>query len=199
MEPQTKPRSVLKNQVRQLSSPGFVHRWPVFYGWIVMVAGSLGLVMTSPGQTYTVSIFIEYFIRDLSISRSAVSTLYSLGTLAGSLTLPLWGRQIDRHGSRKMVVIIAFLFGLACIYMGFVQNILMLGVGFIANQVRDHPDAHQGKEHVCRRNSFDGYCIVKEANFLVQYCRYVSGLSFIRHRLCHARWLGEPFVQSVSV
>lgn len=132
MEPQTKPRSALKNQFSKLSSPGFVHRWPVFYGWIVMLAGSLGLVMTSPGQTYTVSIFIEYFIQDLSISRSAVSTLYSLGTLAGSLTLPLWGRQIDRHGSRKMVVIIAFLFGLACIYMGFVQNILMLGVGFFA-------------------------------------------------------------------
>jgi MFS transporter, OFA family, oxalate/formate antiporter len=124
--------SKIKNRADYLSSHSFVHRWPVFYGWIVMVAGSLGLVMTSPGQTYTVSIFIEHFIQDLSISRSAVSTLYSLGTLAGSLTLPLWGRQIDRHGSRKMVVLIAFLFGLACIYMGFVQNILMLGVGFIA-------------------------------------------------------------------
>jgi hypothetical protein len=54
MEPQTKPRSVLKNQVGQLSSPSFVHRWPVFYGWIVMAAGSLGLVMTSPGQTYAI-------------------------------------------------------------------------------------------------------------------------------------------------
>jgi MFS transporter, OFA family, oxalate/formate antiporter len=97
-----------------------------------MAAGSLGLVMTSPGQTYTISIFVEHFIDDLSLSRSAVSSLYTLGTLAGSLTLPLWGRQIDLKGSRKMVVVIAFLFGLACIYMGWVQNAVMLGVGFIA-------------------------------------------------------------------
>ncbi|MFU8771038.1 MAG: MFS transporter [Anaerolineales bacterium] len=88
--------------------------------------------MTSPGQTYTISIFVEHFIDDLSLSRSAVSSLYTLGTLAGSLTLPLWGRQIDLKGSRKMVVVIAFLFGLACIYMGWVQNAIMLGVGFIA-------------------------------------------------------------------
>lgn len=97
-----------------------------------MVAGTFGLIMTSPGQTYTVSIFIEHFIDDLSLSRSAVSTLYSLGTLAGSLTLPLWGRQIDLRGSRKMVVLIAFLFGLACIFMGLVQNLIMLGIGFVA-------------------------------------------------------------------
>jgi hypothetical protein len=30
-----------------------------------------------------------------------------------------------------MVVLVSILFGLACIYMGFVQNALMLGIGFI--------------------------------------------------------------------
>jgi MFS transporter, OFA family, oxalate/formate antiporter len=110
----------------------FVHRWPVFYGWIVMIAGSLGLVMTSPGQTYTVSIFIEHFIQDLSINRTLVSALYTAGTLVGSFSLPLWGRLVDRRGSRWAVVVISILFGLACIYMGFVQNALMLAAGFIA-------------------------------------------------------------------
>jgi MFS transporter, OFA family, oxalate/formate antiporter len=50
----------------------------------------------------------------------------------GSLALPLVGRQIDRRGSRLMVVVIAALFGLACIYMGFVSSALMLGIGFVA-------------------------------------------------------------------
>jgi MFS transporter, OFA family, oxalate/formate antiporter len=124
--------SSFKNKIRYLSSPGFVRRWPVYYGWVVLAAGSLGLVMTSPGQTYTVSIFIEHFIQDLNLSRSAVSTLYSLGTLAGGLTLPLWGRQIDQRGARRMVVFIALIFGLALVYMGTVQNALMLGIGFVA-------------------------------------------------------------------
>lgn len=103
---------------------------PFFYGWVIMAAGTFGVIMTSPGQTYTVSIFIESMISDLGISRSLVSTLYSVGTLIGSFALPFWGRQIDRRGSRTMVVVISILFGLACIFMGFVQNALMLGLGF---------------------------------------------------------------------
>jgi sugar phosphate permease len=103
---------------------------PVYYGWIILVAAGIGRIMTSPGQTYSVSIFIEHFIRDLGISRSLVSTLYSLGTLGGSLALPFVGRQVDRRGPRLMVGVITALFSLSCIYMGFVQGAVMLGIGF---------------------------------------------------------------------
>lgn len=96
------------------------------------MSATFGMIMTSPGQTYAVSIFIEHFIRDLGINRSIVSTLYTAGTLIGSFALPFVGRQIDRRGARFMVVIISFAFGLACIYMGAVRNALMLGIGFVA-------------------------------------------------------------------
>ena len=107
-----------------------VNQAPVYYGWVILLMGTLGMIMTSPGQTYAVSIFIEYFINDLGISRSMVSLLYTIGTLGGSFTLPLVGRQIDRRGPRIMMTLIAFLFGLACIYMGFVGGAIMLGLGF---------------------------------------------------------------------
>ena len=97
-----------------------------------MLIGTLGMIMSSPGQTYVVSIFIESFITDLGISRSLVSTLYTLGTLVGSFVLPIVGYQIDRHGARLIVVLITALFGFACVYMGYVQNAFMLGLGFIA-------------------------------------------------------------------
>jgi len=105
---------------------------PFFYGWVILAVGTLGVIMTSPGQTYAVSIFIEYFIQDLNISRSLVSTLYSAGTLAGSLALPFIGREIDRRGSRLMMVFIAGIFGLACIYMGWVRGPFTLAIGFVA-------------------------------------------------------------------
>lgn len=110
----------------------FVTQSPIFYGWVIMVVGTIGLIMTSPGQTYAVSIFIDHFIEDLHLSRSLVSTLYTIGTLTGSLALPMIGRQIDRRGARLVVIPVTILFGLACIYMGFVYNALMLGLGFIA-------------------------------------------------------------------
>jgi MFS family permease len=109
-----------------------VDRSPVHYGWVILFAGALGLVMTSPGQTYAISICIEYFIHDLGLSRSLVSTLYTIGTVTASFVLPLVGRQIDRRGSRLVIVIIAVLFGLACLYMGVVHNAVTLGVGFFA-------------------------------------------------------------------
>ena len=114
------------------SNDSLVQKSPIFYGWIILVVGTIGLTMTSPGQTYAVSIFIEHFIRDLGLSRSLVSTLYTVGTLTGSFALPFVGRQIDSRGPRLMVIVISLAFGLACIYMGFVQNAIMLGLGFMA-------------------------------------------------------------------
>ena len=99
---------------------------PFFYGWIIVIAGAFGLIMTGPGQTYAVSIFIEHFIHDLGFSRTLVSGLYGVGTLVGSFALPLIGREIDRRGSRPMGVAIALLFGLAFIFMGLVVNWPML-------------------------------------------------------------------------
>jgi MFS family permease len=105
---------------------------PIYYGWLILLAGSLGMLMTIPGQTVGVSVFLDKIILDLDISRSLVSFLYLLGTVSGSFFLPGVGRFIDRCGPRKAVIIIASLFALACVYMGLVANIIMLALGFIA-------------------------------------------------------------------
>ncbi len=114
-----------------IRSSRLIKQSPVYYGWVILLMGTLGMIMTAPGQTYAVSIFIEHFIADLGISRSLVSSLYTMGTLVGSFVLPLVGRQIDHRGPRVVMTLIALFFGIACIYMGFVANAVMLGLGFI--------------------------------------------------------------------
>ncbi|MEM7332361.1 MAG: MFS transporter [Chloroflexota bacterium] len=109
-----------------------IEKSPVYYGWVILAVGTIGVVLSSPGQTYSFSIFIEEFIRDLGVSRSLISGLYTVGTIGGSLALPFIGRQIDRRGSRTMAVVIGLTFGLACIYMSTVRSIAMILVGFIA-------------------------------------------------------------------
>ncbi len=121
---------MLKQKNNVLNSR-FVRKSPIYYGWVILVVGTLGVIMSSPGQTYSFSIFIERFIEDLGLSRSLVSSLYAVGTVTGSLALPYIGRAIDQRGNRKMVVLIALTFGSACIYMGFVQNAIMLMIGII--------------------------------------------------------------------
>ena len=108
-----------------------IDRTPFFYGWVVLAAGTFGMMMTTPGQTLGVSVFLDKIIADLGVSRSLVSVLYTVGTVTGSFVLPFVGRFIDRRGPRLAVVGIAALFALACGYMGLVRNVAMLLVGFV--------------------------------------------------------------------
>jgi MFS family permease len=87
--------------------------------------------MMAPSQTFTVSIFIDYLISDLEISRSAISLTYGLATLGASLLLPVTGRLVDRHGTRSMVLLVVL--GLACFWMGWlVHGIIAAFVGMLA-------------------------------------------------------------------
>ena len=108
-----------------------IERSPGYYGWWILGAATLGMMMTSPGQTYGVSVFLDHIIAELELSRSTVSLLYTVGTLIGSFSLPFVGRFIDRRGPRVAVVIISALFALACLWMGFVSGIFTLLLGFV--------------------------------------------------------------------
>ncbi|MDM8519516.1 MFS transporter [Anaerolineales bacterium HSG6] len=124
----TVSQTTVSNEAVQYSR--MINRSPIFYGWPIMLVGTLGLIMTSPGQTYAVSIFIEHFITDLGLNRSTISILYAIGTLVGSFALPFVGRQLDQHGPRRMIVLVSLIFGLACIWLGAAQNAFMLLLGF---------------------------------------------------------------------
>ena len=60
---------------------------PIFYGWIVWAVATLGIIATSPGQSYTISLFIDSIIADFGVDRTTVSLLFGVGTLAASLNL----------------------------------------------------------------------------------------------------------------
>ena len=96
------------------------------FGFAVLTA-----VMTAPGQTIGVSVFIDHFIDDLSLSRSTVALCYGIGTVAGSWSLPLIGRRIDQHGARASMTVIAVLFSIAIAAMAGVQGVVTLTLGFI--------------------------------------------------------------------
>lgn len=108
-----------------------VHHSPVYYGWVILVVATFAMIMTTPGQTFGVSVFIEHFIRELEISRSTVSTLYLVGTLIGSATLTYVGRSIDRYGPRIVMTTTMGLLGLTCLLMSQVNGVILLGIGFM--------------------------------------------------------------------
>jgi MFS family permease len=105
-------------------------RPPFFYGWIIVGVSALTIFFSGPGQTYSVSTFIDSYITEFGWSRSTVSGMYSMGTLAAGLLMGLVGNFIDRRGHRAMTTAIALIFGLACLGMSLVNSPITLLAGF---------------------------------------------------------------------
>ena len=104
----------------------------IYYGWIIVFIGALGIFFSGPGQTYSNSIFIDAYIEDFGWSRSLVSSVYSIATLVAGLIMIFVGRFIDRFGQRVMMVVVGTLFAIACFWDSAVSTIWMLSIGFFA-------------------------------------------------------------------
>ena len=53
---------------RHCSKPFPPSRLPFFYGWVILGAGIIGILMSIPGQTMGVSVFTENLLEDLEKS-----------------------------------------------------------------------------------------------------------------------------------
>lgn len=103
---------------------------PFYYGWIIVLIASLGVFFSGPGQTYSISIFIDPYIQDFGWTRSSISSAYSAATLAAGILLFFVGYLVDKYGHRIITTIIALLLGLACFWNSAIMSPVMLFIGF---------------------------------------------------------------------
>ncbi len=103
---------------------------PVYYGWIILAISATSMFFSGPGQTYSISVFIDYYINDFGLSRSLVSSIYSFATLLSGCLLFIMGRMIDRFGHRKVTFIVALMLGFTCLWNSFIVGPIMLFIGF---------------------------------------------------------------------
>lgn len=89
---------------------------PFYYGWVVLVAGTIGVVASVPGQTAGVSVFTDDLTGATGLTRLQLAIAYLIGTGSSGLLLGYGGKMIDRYGSR--VVAFAATIGLACTVTG---------------------------------------------------------------------------------
>lgn len=90
---------------------------PVFYGWIIIFWGTIGVLMSAPGQTTGVSTFTDHLIDVFGLSRIQLSAAYLIGTIASSFFITAAGRLYDRIGARWMGMLTAFTMGLVLLYL----------------------------------------------------------------------------------
>ena len=104
-------------------------KFPFFYGWMIALLATIGMISSIPGQTMGVGVFTEYLIKKTGLNRLEISLAYMTGTIISSLIVPFAGRVLDKLGARTMVIIAGLGLSLALLLLaGFGEwNQSMLG------------------------------------------------------------------------
>ncbi|MCT8137139.1 MFS transporter [Anaerobacillus sp. CMMVII] len=103
---------------------------PFYYGWIIVFMSALAIFFSGPGQTFSISIFIDAYLEHFGWSSTLVSTMYLFATLLAGFLLFIVGRLVDKYGQRRMTVLVASLLGVACVFNSFLLGPTMLFIGF---------------------------------------------------------------------
>jgi MFS family permease len=96
---------------------------PFYYGWIILIVGTVGVLMSIPGQTMGVSVFTDFLIESMEISRTGISTTYMIGTILSALLLGRAGIFYDRFGAKITALIAVSILALTLVYLSFVDVI----------------------------------------------------------------------------
>lgn len=100
----------------------------VYYGWIMVFISGLIFFFSAPGQTYSISVFIDTMPFDVSQTR--VSLFYSGATLISGLSLLFMGRLIDKIGHRIMTLIVASLLIVTLLINSVAGSFFAFGLSF---------------------------------------------------------------------
>lgn len=101
-----------------------------YYGWWMLGLAMMAAIATSPGQTFGVSIFNEPLRIEMQLTHGQLALAYMLGTLIGAVPITWFGRMMDRHGIRRMTLVIVCLFAIACTFVSFAWNWYSLVLAF---------------------------------------------------------------------
>ncbi|ERJ12888.1 MFS transporter [Haloplasma contractile] len=100
------------------------------YGWVIIMLAATSFFFSAPGQSYSISIFMEIYIEKFNLSSTELSSYYSIATILSGSLLWIMGRNVDRFGQRKMFVIAGVMLAVATLFNSFNTNIVMIFIGF---------------------------------------------------------------------
>lgn len=105
------------------NQPFDVKKWPGYYGWVILIFGTLGMIAAVPGSPPGMSVFVDEMIEALDMNRSDFALAYTLGTIFAGLLAPFAGGIVDRLGARLTACASFLGLGVLLIYTGLVAYI----------------------------------------------------------------------------
>ena len=98
-------------------------KWPFFYGYVVLIFGSIGVLFSIPGQTVGVSVFTDPVKDALGLTRNQFSNAYLIGTLLSAFFVTKAGRLFDKFGARFVAFFAALFLGISLIIFSYSEGI----------------------------------------------------------------------------
>ena len=93
----------------------------MYYGYIIVVCAEVLILASSPGHSFGINQFVEYWINEIEIKRTILSTVWLIVSIISAISLPLFGHLIDKYGTQTTTKIITTSF-LATLILGSFQN-----------------------------------------------------------------------------
>jgi len=106
--------------------PFDIRKWPGYYGWVILVVGTLGMIAAVPGSPPGMSVFVDDMIEALELDRSSFALAYTFGTIGAGICAPFAGRLVDRFGARVMGCLSYFVLGAVLIFTGYLDQVYAL-------------------------------------------------------------------------
>ncbi|MBR9991237.1 MAG: MFS transporter [Gemmatimonadetes bacterium] len=103
-----------------------------YYGWVVVGTAMVCSALSSPGQSFALSLYIEHLIRDVGISRVQISSIYAGATLAAAATLPLFGAWADRTSARRFMGVVLIAMAGAMVMLSQARGVYMVVAALFA-------------------------------------------------------------------
>ncbi|MEX1113353.1 MAG: MFS transporter [Patescibacteria group bacterium] len=96
----------------------------------MVTAGTVCSALSSPGQSFLLSLYVEPLIADTGVSRVGLATLYGACTLAAAACLPLAGRIADRVTGRRYMTWVLLCMALALALLASARGAAALAIAF---------------------------------------------------------------------
>ena len=101
---------MITNDMKTTKQP---RRFPVFYGWWIVVVAAVGLFMGyGPIVSFTFGIFLNPLAQEFGWGRGEITLAFSLSVLVMSVASPTLGKLADRFGARRVILPSALIFGI---------------------------------------------------------------------------------------
>lgn len=97
--------------------------FPFYYGYVILLFGTIGVLASIPGQTIGVSTFTDPVKDALGLTRDQFSLAYMIGTFISSLILTYAGKIYDKRGAKITAAASAILLAVTLVLCSLSQTI----------------------------------------------------------------------------